>query len=83
MCSICGIYAARGLGLGALSAVESMSGAMTHRGPDAAGGFSSANVAMHHNRLAVVDIIGGAQPMTVVLGGKRYTIVYNGELYNT
>lgn len=83
MCSICGIYAARGLGLGALSAVESMSGAMTHRGPDAAGGFSSANVAMHHNRLAVVDIIGGAQPMTVILGGKRYTIVYNGELYNT
>lgn len=83
MCSICGIYAARGLGLGALSAVEAMSGAMAHRGPDAAGGFSSSNVAMHHNRLAVVDIIGGAQPMTVVLGGKRYTIVYNGELYNT
>ena len=83
MCSICGIYAARGLGLGALSAVEGMSGTMAHRGPDAAGGFSSSNVAMHHNRLAVVDIIGGAQPMTVVLGGKRYTIVYNGELYNT
>ena len=83
MCSICGIYAARGLGLGALSAVEAMSSAMAHRGPDANGGFSMANVAMHHNRLAVVDIIGGAQPMTVVLGGKRYTIVYNGELYNT
>lgn len=83
MCSICGIYAAEGLGLGALSTVEEMSSAMAHRGPDESGGFSSGNVVLHHNRLAVVDIIGGAQPMSVVLGGHRYTIVYNGELYNT
>lgn len=83
MCSICGIYAPDGLGLGAAPAAEEMSASMAHRGPDSAGGFASGNVVMRHNRLAVVDIFGGAQPMTVVRGGKRYTIVYNGELYNT
>ncbi len=83
MCSICGIYAPRGVGLKDCAAVREMSGAMAHRGPDANGFYAGASVAFHHNRLAVVDIAGGAQPMTVVYGGKSYTVVYNGELYNT
>ena len=83
MCSICGIYAPGGLGLGAAPAAEAMSTSMVHRGPDSSGGFASGNAVMQHNRLAVVDIFGGAQPMTVLWEGKRYTIVYNGELYNT
>ena len=83
MCSICGIYAPGGLGLGAAPAVEAMSTSMVHRGPDSSGGFASGNAVMQHNRLAVVDIFGGAQPMTVLWEGKRYTIVFNGELYNT
>ncbi len=83
MCSICGIYAPRGAGLAACAAVKEMSREMRHRGPDASGFFSVGCAALHHNRLAVVDLTGGAQPMTIVRGGKAFTIVYNGELYNT
>src|SRR5699024_10002878 len=42
----------------------------------------SEHAALAHARLAVVDIEGGKQPMTRVAGPYRYTIVYNGELYN-
>ncbi len=83
MCSICGIYAPQGVGLADCAAVREMSRAMRHRGPDADGFFGARTAALHHNRLAVVDLTGGAQPMTVVRGGHAYTIVYNGELYNT
>ncbi len=83
MCSICGIYAPRGVGLAECAAVREMSHAMRHRGPDAEGFFGAGMAAFHHNRLAVVDLTGGAQPMTVVREGRAYTIVYNGELYNT
>ncbi len=83
MCSICGIFAPRGVGLAECAVVRQMSHAMRHRGPDAAGFFGAGMAALHHNRLAVVDLTGGTQPMTVVRGGHAYTIVYNGELYNT
>ncbi len=83
MCSICGIYAPRGVGLAECAAVREMSRVMRHRGPDAEGFFSVGMAALQHNRLAVVDLTGGAQPMTVVREGRAYTIVYNGELYNT
>ena len=39
--------------------------------------------ALGHRRLTVVDPAGGSQPMTRSLGNNTYTIVYNGELYNT
>ena len=38
---------------------------------------------MAHTRLAVIDVEKGRQPMEVTAGGETYTIVYNGELYNT
>ena len=83
MCSICGMYAREGLGQKEFARVKEMSEVMTHRGPDAQGFYGSGRAALHHNRLAVVDLAGGAQPMTVVHKGKGYTVCYNGELYNT
>jgi len=53
------------------------------RGPDAKGYYISPNVLLGHRRLIVVDPKGGLQPMTKVFQGKKYTLVYNGELYNT
>lgn len=56
---------------------------LTPRGPDAVGYFVSDQVLLGHRRLAVVDIESGKQPMHLQVGERRYTIVYNGELYNT
>ena len=63
--------------------VRRMGNTLRHRGPDEKGIFLSSHAAFAHQRLAVVDIAGGKQPMTAYLGGYRCTIVYNGELYNS
>lgn len=56
---------------------------LERRGPDAKGYYISPNVLLGHRRLIVVDPEGGLQPMTKIFEGKKYTLVYNGELYNT
>ena len=56
-----------------------MSAALAPRGPDAKGEYSDRCAYLVHRRLIVVDPENGKQPMTE----GRYTIVYNGELYNT
>ena len=58
---------------------EKMQSALVRRGPDQRGIVISREAALIHTRLAVIDIDGGRQPMTC----GNYTIVYNGELYNT
>ncbi len=62
---------------------ESMQKALLRRGPDQRGIVLTRNAALIHTRLAVIDIAGGRQPMTATVDGNIYTIVYNGELYNT
>jgi len=58
-----------------------MHGATRHRGPDDEGFFESDSVSLAHNRLSIIDLSeGGRQPMRTEDG--RYTIVYNGEIYN-
>lgn len=59
-----------------------MADRIKRRGPDGDGLHVSAHAAFAHVRLAVVDPARGAQPMTRVSDGYRYTIVYDGELYN-
>ena len=53
------------------------------RGPDQNGIFIKDKVALVHSRLCVIDIENGLQPMTVKYGENEYTLIYNGELYNT
>ena len=55
---------------------------LSHRGPDSFGMHRADGVCFYHNRLAVRDPVGGKQPMSAVFHGRRYTIVYNGEIYN-
>jgi len=63
-------------------AVKRAAATMSRRGPDGSGAHFARGVGLCHNRLAVMDPAGGAQPMSAMLRGRRYTIVYNGEIYN-
>lgn len=63
--------------------IENMTETLALRGPDSCGYYISQNVMLGHRRLVVVDPKGGIQPMTKIVNGNKYTIVYNGELYNT
>ncbi|MBP3304882.1 MAG: asparagine synthase (glutamine-hydrolyzing) [Oscillospiraceae bacterium] len=56
---------------------------MTRRGPNATGIHRDPMCTLLHARLAVIDPEGGKQPMTLQWAGETYTVVYNGELYNT
>ena len=58
---------------------EKMQRALLRRGPDQRGMLLTREAALIHTRLAVIDINGGRQPMSF----GKYTIIYNGELYNT
>ena len=63
--------------------LSGMLASMRRRGPDAAGiDISDAGI-LFHSRLIVIDPVNGRQPMKLKRGGEVYTIVYNGELYNT
>jgi asparagine synthase (glutamine-hydrolysing) len=53
------------------------------RGPDAEGYWLSPRAAFGHRRLVVVDPQGGCQPMIRQRGEHTFTLIYNGELYNT
>ena len=63
--------------------LDKMESTMSRRGPDSKGRARFAGCALLHSRLAIVDPAGGAQPMELCCAGECYTIVYNGELYNT
>lgn len=64
--------------------IEKMAQTLSKRGPDASNVYNDHHVALGHTRLIVVDPSGGIQPMTrKSMKGHAYTIVYNGELYNT
>ena len=53
------------------------------RGPDQQGIYLKENIALIHSRLCVIDIENGIQPMITKYDEKEFSIVYNGELYNT
>ena len=62
---------------------EQMQNAIIRRGPDQKGMYLTEHAVMIHTRLAVIDPENGKQPMQFTDGCEIYTIIYNGELYNT
>ena len=64
-------------------AMNAMLLTMQKRGPDEKGSYSENGCLLLHSRLTIIDPAGGKQPMVLKHNGKKYTIVYNGELYNT
>ncbi|SCY82211.1 asparagine synthase (glutamine-hydrolyzing) [Alkaliphilus peptidifermentans] len=63
--------------------IETMTNTLSKRGPDAFNIYKSKNCLLGHRRLIVVDPEGGGQPMIRKVEDRSYSIVYNGELYNT
>lgn len=63
--------------------LNKMNSVQKHRGPDDEGIYISRNFGLSHVRLSVIDLISGHQPITRTHYNRRYSIVYNGELYNT
>ncbi|MGH9588112.1 MAG: asparagine synthase (glutamine-hydrolyzing), partial [Acidobacteriaceae bacterium] len=63
------------------AALDRMSSAMVHRGPDDQGSFIHEHFGLVFRRLSIIDVTNaGHQPMHSVPG--RYSIVFNGEIYN-
>ena len=63
--------------------LSAMSESLRKRGPDEHGEYIKRHIALLHRRLSVIDPQNGQQPMSTLYDGEKYTIVYNGELYNT
>jgi asparagine synthase (glutamine-hydrolysing) len=61
--------------------IENMINSIAHRGPDSLGFYINKEVALGHCRLSIIDLSPAAnQPMHSKCG--RYTMVFNGEIYN-
>jgi asparagine synthase (glutamine-hydrolysing) len=87
MCGITGWVAYRRDLVAERATVEAMTETMACRGPDARGTWWAPHVALGHRRLAVIDLEGGEQPMTVDVpapdgGTTTVGMVYSGEAYN-
>jgi len=81
MCGIAGIFALTEQGRKYLDKIDDAVKSLHHRGPDGSGVFRHGNVALGHTRLAIIDTSNAAaQPFTSSDG--RYTIVFNGEIFN-
>ncbi|WP_018681630.1 asparagine synthase (glutamine-hydrolyzing) [Actinokineospora enzanensis] len=62
---------------------QAMTDTMACRGPDAEGLWIDRHVALGHRRLAVIDLAGGAQPMTASTHGRELAALsFCGEIYN-
>ncbi len=80
MCGIAGFFSESDFGSDFVRVLEPMLTSIEHRGPDHQGVFQQDNIAMGNQRLKVIDLEGGNQPMHSYCG--RYVCVYNGEIYN-
>lgn len=80
MCGIAGFYNSK------LNLTEKpnqlcrMLSALRHRGPDEMGYYYDERIGLANARLAIVDLVGGQQPMQDATG--RYWIAFNGEIFN-
>ena len=79
MCGIAGVLRRDGRRVPPVL-LRRMAGAIRHRGPDGFGYYAGPRCGLAHVRLSIVDVAGGAQPMTNEDG--RLLVVYNGEVYN-
>ncbi|GBL35700.1 asparagine synthetase [glutamine-hydrolyzing] 1 [Filimonas sp.] len=81
MCGIAGIISKDSTPIN-LQSLKKMTDVISHRGPDGEGHWISADgqVGLGHRRLSIIDLSHEADQPMHYLG--RYSIVFNGEIYN-
>jgi asparagine synthase (glutamine-hydrolysing) len=77
MCGIAGIVSADQPDA---ALVHRMCDMLAHRGPDGAGYHEGAHAVLGMRRLAIIDVVGGQQP--VYNEDRTVAAVFNGEIYN-
>lgn len=79
MCGIAGFIHANGQ-TASEATLERMTGTLHRRGPDGFGHWVNGSAALGHRRLSIIDLAGGAQPMSNEDG--TVWVTFNGEIYN-
>ena len=79
MCGICGIFDFKGAPVDR-DLLARMTSTIRHRGPDGEGFYVQGPIGLGHRRLSIIDLEGGAQPITNEDGTLQ--IIFNGEIYN-
>src|SRR6478752_6063701 len=60
--------------------LNAMLGAIRHRGPEAAGMYLDGPLGLGHDRLSIIDLEGGLQPIANEDGS--IWVICNGEIFN-
>ncbi len=76
MCGIAGILSSRGR-----EAIQAMTDALAHRGPDGQGYYHDERISLGHRRLSIIDLAGGKQPISNETDTLQ--LICNGEIYNS
>lgn len=79
MCGICGIVNIRGKSPNPETG-RRMLASLHHRGPDGSGLYIDRHAMLGHTRLSIIDLTGGAQPMSNE--DETIWLSFNGEIYN-
>lgn len=81
MCGIAGAYTYAGSDASAAGLVHAALTCLAHRGPDDEGVYTQGRCVLGQRRLSIIDTSkAGHQPFTD--DGGRYTITFNGEVFN-
>jgi asparagine synthase (glutamine-hydrolysing) len=79
MCGIIGIFGFKDAKAARARAMK-MAALIRHRGPDWSGIYSDDKAILAHERLSIVDVEHGAQPLIDKMNGN--VLAVNGEIYN-
>ena len=80
MCGITGVFDTRGTRAIDAAVVRRMNAAQAHRGPDENSVHVEPGLGLGHQRLSIIDIATGQQPLFNEDGSV--IVVFNGEIYN-
>lgn len=80
MCGIAGLWSPAGAAPPRADEIDAMVRTLHHRGPDGQGVHVDGPVGLGHARLSIIDLAGGAQPLSNEDG--HVWVTFNGEIFN-